>query len=337
MGITEKQYEDIQNYLDGRMQPEKQKVFEDQLQTDPLLKEFFLFEEELRANLDYIKDNEAVNHFSEQTSGASQFDDPDFILNLVEQTSQTKSINTSPLPVVAKEEQDAVPGITSQSFPFSRYVAAAACLIFLSTGVVWLVSNDSGPLPVVQTSANEKKEIAVDRNSGQSTSIPANDTSNNTEPLTAKVSPTTLFKKYYRIEKAPANIPEQLTEALNDYNAKDYITIQQIDLDNLPKSRGAESIDSHQKINELGYYFKGLSYMETGNHQEAVTNLQWVADSAISKQLKAKAQWYMALSYLKARNTSKAESLLMVVSQNTDAAPINKQAKELLAALKGRK
>jgi hypothetical protein len=333
MGITEKQYEDIQNYLDGKMQPEEQEVFEYQLQTDPLLKEYLLFEDELRANLDYIKDNEAINHFSEQTRSASQFDDPDFILNLVEQTSQNKSTNTS-LHVVDKEEQDAVSGINSHSFPFSRYVAAAACLIFLSTGVVWLVSHDSGPQPVVQTSTNKKIYIAVDKSNGHSTSIPSSNTSKSAEPLTAKVSPTTLFKKYYRIEKAPTNISEELADALNDYNAKDYIAIQQIDLENLPKSRGAESNHSHQNINELGHYFKGLSYMETDNHQEAITNLQWVVDSAISQQLKTKAQWYLALSYLKARNIGKAESLLMVVSQNADAAPVNKQAKELLAALK---
>lgn len=342
MGITEQQYEDIQKYLDGRMQPEELVAFEQQLQTDPLLKEFLLFEQELRLNLDYIQDNAGPKSSSDLAESNSQFDDPAFILNLIKQGNKNEAgdkTNSSPSPlhVVSKEESPVVRENTLHSFPFARYMAAAACLIFLAMGILWLASNNNEPQTVAKTNGSEKIDLTGDSKKETSTASTTSDTSKSTDPFIAKANTAALFKKYYKREEVPAQIPEQLADALNDYSAKDYVTIQQIDLENLPKSRGAEAVEGPQYVKEIGTYFKGLSYIETANYQQAISYLQRLADNATNSQLKGSAQWYLALSYLKINHTGKAVSLLTAVSNNVNAVPFKRDAEEILVALKGAK
>ena len=94
-------------------------------------------------------------------------------------------------------------------------------------------------------------------------------------------------------------------------------------------------INSKQNILQLGHYYKGLAYIETNDNKQAIENLQWVIDSAQSPQLKIKAQWYLALIYLKENNTKKALPLLSSLSKNSNAVQYHKQANEILEMLKG--
>ncbi|MGH2562974.1 MAG: tetratricopeptide repeat protein, partial [Ginsengibacter sp.] len=78
---------------------------------------------------------------------------------------------------------------------------------------------------------------------------------------------------------------------------------------------------------------KSLSYIETNDNKQAIQNLRWVIDSAQSRQLKIKAQWYLALLYLKENNTEKALPLLSSLSKNSIELQYRKHADEILKAL----
>src|SRR5687768_9091618 len=74
MKLTLQQYESIQRYLDGEMSPGEAQDFEKQLETDAVLREQTLFEQEFRTQLEIIQ---------LEVPGGNKFDDPQFIRSLV--------------------------------------------------------------------------------------------------------------------------------------------------------------------------------------------------------------------------------------------------------------
>ena len=129
-------------------------------------------------------------------------------------------------------------------------------------------------------------------------------------------------------------MPDVLAMVPGNYKRGDY-SFQQLDLNKQPHVRGlTEDINSSKNVLQLGHYYKGLSYIETNNNKQAIENLQWVIDSAQNHQLKIKAQWYLALVYLKESNSKKLIPLLSSLSSNSKATPYNRQAGEILEELK---
>lgn len=147
---------------------------------------------------------------------------------------------------------------------------------------------------------------------------------------TAPASPDTLFARYFKKDAAPMQKPDELRTELEQYEAGNYEPFRELDIDNIPAGRGE---GDHQQIVEMAHYFKGLSSMEKGNYPEASIDLQWVVSNANQKELKAKAEWYLALTMLKRNEENAAIKLLESVAGN-DAAPQQKEAVKLLKALK---
>lgn len=147
---------------------------------------------------------------------------------------------------------------------------------------------------------------------------------------TAPPSPDTLFARYFKMEPAPLQKPEELRTELEQYEAGNYGPLQELDIENIPAGRGE---DDHQQIMEMAHYFKGLSSIEKGNYPDATIDLQWVISNTTQKELKAKAEWYLALTMLKRNDRNAAVKLLESVAGN-DAAPQRKEAAKLLKLLK---
>ena len=117
-----------------------------------------------------------------------------------------------------------------------------------------------------------------------------------------------LYEQYFKKDTVPAAAPPMLAQAFTSYKKNDYAAIQQYDLEHLPnlKGNGYEK----QDILELGYYYKGISYMMTGKQDSAGYCLQWVIAKGEKPALIEKANWYLALSLLKAGKKDNALKLL---------------------------
>src|SRR5690606_17612903 len=108
-----------------------------------------------------------------------------------------------------------------------------------------------------------------------------------------------LFKQYFKKDDLPANYPLFLAEAFTDYESGNYKTLQQLNLNDLPQTRGTDESGSKAIILQLGHYYKGLAFLQTNNTKEAIHHLNWVLNNRPANALRAKAQWYVALVYLK--------------------------------------
>lgn len=144
-------------------------------------------------------------------------------------------------------------------------------------------------------------------------------------------SPADLFAAYFKKDALPADSSPMLAQALTDYKNDKYATLQRYDLENLPIAKGGD--DQRQKTMELGYYYRGVSWLATGEPDKAIADLQWVIGHAQTPDLVWKAQWYEALALLKTSNIPAATELLRSISANTRAVGYNHQAAALLNQL----
>lgn len=142
-----------------------------------------------------------------------------------------------------------------------------------------------------------------------------------------------LFKQYFKKDVLPDHYPLFLAEALTDYEAGNYATLQQLNLNDLPQTRSVDEANNQENILKWGYYYKGLAFLQTGNTKEAATNLNQVLNNERGTALKAKAQWYLALTYLKENNSEKAAELCRNIVRSKENNLLVKNAEKILNAL----
>ena len=96
---------------------------------------------------------------------------------------------------------------------------------------------------------------------------------------------TLLFQQYFKKDALPEDYPLFLAEAFTGYEAGNYTTLQKLNLNNLPQTRGGGEADSKENILQLGHYYKGLAFLQTNNAHDAITNLDWVLHNQSGKVL----------------------------------------------------
>jgi predicted negative regulator of RcsB-dependent stress response len=139
-----------------------------------------------------------------------------------------------------------------------------------------------------------------------------------------------LYQQYFTVDTVPENYPIYLAEAFTAYQDNDYTAIQKLNLSNIPETRGT---DSRQHILQLGNYYKGIAFLKTNTLPQALSNLQWVEQNADDAKLKIKAQWYLALGYIKNGDAAEARKLLTIISNNSTYYGYKNRATTLLKAL----
>jgi len=119
-----------------------------------------------------------------------------------------------------------------------------------------------------------------------------------------------LFKQYY--QKYEADIITR-SSVITDVNAL-IAAIQQYDKGNYPVAIVKfEEILKSDKDNTAAHFFVGVSYIETNNYEKAIKNLSFVItqnDTAFIEH----AEWYLALCYVKTKQTNKANALLSKIA-----------------------
>lgn len=145
-----------------------------------------------------------------------------------------------------------------------------------------------------------------------------------------------LFRQYFKKDTLPEEYPIFLAEALTDYDSGNYTTLQRLNLNSIPQTRGVGEADSKENILQLGHYYKGLAFLQTNNTREAVINLEWVLNNHPGNTLRDKAQWYLALAYLKEHKPGKAKELLKKIISGSRENTLSKHANTLLKSLEKR-
>jgi tetratricopeptide (TPR) repeat protein len=141
-----------------------------------------------------------------------------------------------------------------------------------------------------------------------------------------------LFKKYFKKDTVPEAYPIFLAEALIDYESGNYATLQKLNLNDLPQVRGAGDND-RESILQLGHYYKGISYLETGNTEKAIAHFDWVLKNKPDKALQVKATWFLALAYLKENNREKAAALCRSIINKKGNSILIRNAEKILDTL----
>lgn len=339
MQITLEQYERIQSYLDGTMTPQEENNFLAELNRYPSLKESFDFEKELRQNLTSIQDKKNLfekdsNYYETDKS----VDDANSIRRLIEKAGDEweeenkKSTNITRLISDNRLRPHKTKIINLRSWVT---IATAACVVLAVAGLMLFWPKLATQPPIAKTidTSSAKKSTNNDI-----TKITPGDSIKNINSETKKFNGNASFKKYYAKDMSNPQMPDLLAMVPANYQKGNYSYNERLELDKVPNTRGASNdINSKQNILQLGHYYKGLAYIETNDYKKSIENLRWVIDSAQSPQLKIKAEWYLALIYLKENNTKKALTLLFSLLKNSVHVQYHKQATELLETLNTQK
>lgn len=124
-----------------------------------------------------------------------------------------------------------------------------------------------------------------------------------------------LYTEYCIKDTVPKKVPAYLEEAFMGYEFNDYIYFQKLDLTAIPETIKSDSLN-YQTINELGNYYKGISLLMLNDTQGAIVYLNWVTNNSASNVYVTKAQWYLAMAYLKMNQPVKSIDLLSLLKEN---------------------
>lgn len=236
--------------------------------------------------------------------------------------------NITHLPDTVPEDQGQAAVKTGKITRMQKWLAVGAAVV--TACMLFIVFRQK---PVATTDIADRKNIEV-MDTVPETVIPPEVTV--TAPVKEDdkgVDLALLFKQYFKKDALPEDYPVFLAEALTDYESGNYATLQKLNLNDLPQTRGAGATNSKENILQLGHYYKGLAFLQTNNTRDAITNLQWVLNNQPDKLLQAKAQWYLALAYLKENNGEKAAELCRRIANNMENDTLVKSAKKILVSL----
>lgn len=125
------------------------------------------------------------------------------------------------------------------------------------------------------------------------------------------VSPVKLYAQYYRpyptdvFTRSENNNKNNFITALQYYQQKNYEKALQV----------FSSIPDSDSLNISVAFFSGISYLENGNNEKAITCLQ-KASGDQSNALYTVSQWYLSLAYLKNNEPDKAIPLLRKLKES---------------------
>ena len=147
------------------------------------------------------------------------------------------------------------------------------------------------------------------------------------------IQPRTLYAQVFRPDEVPEDPNGPLDNAFFYYASKHYKkAITAIDsAGSKTLTRGSDSFTPVTKF--YAAYYKALSMLSLGNVSGAVKLLMQSMSLAPSAFLKAKAQWYLALAYLKQENVPTAIETLGILIKNPSAGEYKHKAEKLLSEL----
>lgn len=197
-------------------------------------------------------------------------------------------------------------------------IAAAASVLAAIATIFFLNTKQNTPTPI----AKKNDTLKIDK---IDTSVLPKVAPNK---IKSEINYAQLFEEYFELDKAPETYPIQFADAFSRYENGNYSALEKLDANEIANTRG---VDDKQSILETLHYYKGIAFLKTNNNAQALTNLQWVTQNSRNDTLKANANWYLGLAYLKKGEIEKAKALFEGLSSY---GRYKKIVKELLEKLK---
>lgn len=270
MVLTSEQYERLMRYMDAEMTLPEMEAFEQELKDNPKLEEQLVFEQCLREAL------------------VAEMQHP-------EETGHSELVNNASIKLVYGKRR---------KLRWWLYAAVAILVGCIMTTVFLYTKGGDGRVgkknPVAQNRI--EPDNAVKRNKSDRQGPPPT-----LPPKKQRINTDSLFRTYFEVDKVPDEYPLYLADAFDKYKAENYDAIINL---NITKIRDIRGVEEKLKIEELGYYYKGIAYLKKGNTGQALPCFNMVKAIGRDTARKSAADWYKMLTFLKAGDTNKAENML---------------------------
>lgn len=346
--MNEKMFERIEDYINGSMSPEEEQLFETEMATNEELSSAFSIYNAIETNM---RNNQKL---SEEAAALKITLDKIKSAYFKTETAPDKPIikaDSSKLAESHVAEQANIkktesPGKIKRMNRGARLLVAAAIFGILALSITWLLHNNKSDRRIVSgdktidssiamsnskidTSANTIYPDSSLQSSNKNFRNIATDKTRNLKKMKA------LFAGNFKPDAAPDNKEGLLQEPLTLYADKNYK--EAIETFEMAKealeTRGNNNSDTGLTSFNTHYYL-ALSYLASNTGiANAISNLKSAISNNPDSFLQTKAEWYLALAYLKAIDAKKAEQLLKKIIVNQYAGEYRQKAIHLLQDL----
>lgn len=328
MAMEDPRFERIDDYLNGRMNREEKLRFEEELKGNEELNALFniynVIETEMQTS---NQDEEALLAASLKK------------LNAVHYNQDQKRQSIKQIEIQANK------GRVVMLMNRRWLIAAATIALIIMMGVPFYLQYKNQPAQVADNTQEGERLSTDTAQNGishhkalqhQDPDQTAKDNTKNgkSENKIDAARRQILYAKNFIVDAAPEDKAGPLEDAFADYENGEYRNaINAIDnADPYERTRGEEA-DSTLTV-FYSHYYKGLSFMAESNFSKAIPELKTAIAGSADESLQLKAQWYLALAYLKASDIRKANELLNQVAKNSEETEYKLKASKLLNELK---
>jgi hypothetical protein len=239
------------------------------------------------------------------------------------------------------EQKIALPRRRKRKIKYWMLIAVAAVLVgIIAIGITWFAKNQETSPSIAGSekpdTGKAKTDTLQEKNpTGLAVQNNADSTVNKKQPqIKTTKKQEELFAANFEPDEAPAITEGPLEDAFTFYVDKNYSdAAQEFSSANLTSgTRGLET-DS-QRIAFYADYYAGISYLEQADNINAMLKLESAVTKSPDELFRVKATWYLALTYLKTGELTKASKLLIKISENKEEIVYKSKAARLLTALK---
>lgn len=333
--MNEAWLEKMEEYFSRKMSPEEQLLFESELETN----------KELASAFNVYKTIVAEMHIDEKykvEEARLRRTLEDLNARYLKKGEDQKSVKST-----GKEQIQEKPYGKVKKINWWMSAGVAASLIgIIVLGIVWYLNKEKkdSSVVIVDQGTDSLNNLKKPDTSFQQKNIPPNPV---VKQESSKSSPAkkikykidnlkrqALFAANFRVDSIPDDMPDTLQQALAYYQSKNYknaITAFEI-LHSGLEERGYEE-ESKQRTIFYARYYKALSYLAQGRAEKAIPELKIATAKSPDESWKNKAQWNLALAWLKTGNSTKAEVLLKQVAGNSRSGAYRQKALRLISDL----
>jgi tetratricopeptide (TPR) repeat protein len=230
------------------------------------------------------------------------------------------------------------PGIST----WKTLAIAAATIGVISISIFWYVQNKRTSKEIAGNTKKDSATAIINADTTHLQNEPSNIVvQNNNDTISHEKELATLtqqkreslFKTNFKTDAVPVNIEGPLEDAFTYYNAQQYDdAATEFSTADLSSTRGSETDTELTAF--YAYYYAGISYLAGNKTNKAITALNKALTKNTGTFMQVKAQWYLALAYVRTGEINKATGLLAEVSANNTESEYKSKAGVLLAELK---
>ena len=337
-------FERIGQYLNGELNEQDRLLFESELASDEeLASAFNLYKEiehEMRAGKEDTGRTSLKNNL--QQLGKTYFKNSE-AKNSPITTSAAQPISLHSLKNELFEEETTI----KSTGTWKKFAVAAIIIGVIFLGIVMYENSLQKNYPVAGT--NKKTDSSINIIKTDTPQIPKNLPEQNLaiqnksdtnkavkqkKQIHINSKSEVLFANNFKPDTIPENTAGPLEDALAYYEKGDYKnTVASIETADLNTELRGQEMDAKHII-FYAHYYKALSYLEETNAVKAIPELNNAIKESPDSVLQIKAQWYLALAYLKSNDIEKSKELLLKIVSVKHENTFQLQALNLLSDLK---